>query len=700
MRAKYPDSEGFVERGGVKTHYEVYGEGEHTVFLMPTWSIYHSRVWKGQIPYLSRHFRVITCDGRGNGKSDRPLGVEAHLTRQYVDDVIAVMDATGTETAVVVGSSRGGHFAGMTASLHPERVEGAVLIAPSVSFGPVHEGRESAKVIAELESHEGWDKFNVPYWKENYPDFIEFFVREICSEAHSTKQIEDGIGWALETDGHLIADTMLARIASDDHGEGIYRNIKCPVLVIHGDDDHVIPHGKGAAVAELTGGELITFHGSGHMPHGREPVKTNLVIKDFLDRLWNTRPARFHWVRGRSRQRKALYLSSPIGLGHARRDLAIAQELKALKPDLHIDWLTQEPVTTFLQDTGERVHPASRLLANESAHLEDECGEHDLHCFQALRRMDEILVSNFHVFQEVVEEGHYDLIIADEAWDVDHFWHEHPELKRGALAWFTDFVGFLPFSEGGEWEAYLTADYNEEMIEHVERFPWVRDRAIFVGGPEDIVPDAFGPQLPAIKDWTQKHFDFCGYITGGHPSQWGDPAELRKELGYRPDEKVCIATVGGSGVGAPLLRRILEAWPEVQRKLPELRMVLVAGPRIDPASLGAPKGVEVRAYVPDLHKHLAVCDLAMVQGGLSTTMELAAANRPFLYFPLKNHFEQNFHVHHRLQRYGAGRRMDYDTADPDAIAEAMVAELGRELNYKPVETDGAQRAAKMLADLL
>ena len=149
-----------------------------------------------------------------------------------------------------------------------------------------------------------------------------------------------------------------------------------------------------------------------------------------------------------------------------------------------------------------------------------------------------------------------------------------------------------------------------------------------------------------------------------------------------------------------MLRRILDAWPAVARKMPEMRLVLVAGPRIDPASLNAPKGVEVRAYVPELHKHLAVCDLALVQGGLTTTMELAAASRPFLYFPLKNHFEQNFHVHHRLQRYGAGRRMDYAQADADAIAEAMVAELGRELDYRPVETNGAQRAAKMLAELL
>jgi UDP:flavonoid glycosyltransferase YjiC (YdhE family) len=135
-------------------------------------------------------------------------------------------------------------------------------------------------------------------------------------------------------------------------------------------------------------------------------------------------------------------------------------------------------------------------------------------------------------------------------------------------------------------------------------------------------------------------------------------------------------------------------------KLPELRMVVVAGPRIDPASLGVPAGVEVRAFVPNLDRHLAACDLALVQGGLTTCMELTAAGTPFLYFPLKNHFEQNFHVAHRLDRYGAGRRMDFATATPDMIADAMVAALRAGTNFRPVEADGAARAARMLADLL
>ena len=129
-------------------------------------------------------------------------------------------------------------------------------------------------------------------------------------------------------------------------------------------------------------------------------------------------------------------------------------------------------------------------------------------------------------------------------------------------------------------------------------------------------------------------------------------------------------------------------------------MVLVAGPRIDPRSLDVPAGVNVHAFVPNLDRHLAACDLAVVQGGLTTCMELAAAGTPFLYFPLRNHFEQNFHVAHRLDRYRAGRRMDFATATPETIADAMVAALQTPQRYAPVEADGAKRAARMLADLL
>jgi predicted glycosyltransferase len=314
--------------------------------------------------------------------------------------------------------------------------------------------------------------------------------------------------------------------------------------------------------------------------------------------------------------------------------------------------------------------------------------------------MDEILLANFMVFHDLARDEHYDLWIGDEAWELDYYLHENPEQKRAPYVWLTDFVGWLPMPDGGEHEAFLTGDYNEEMIEHIARFPRLRDQAVFVGNPDDIVPERFAPHLPWIRDWTEQHYAFAGYVTGFDPAELGGREALRAQLGYRPDEQVCIVTVGGSGVGGDLLRRVMAAFPEAGRNVPGLRMIAVAGPRIDPASLPVHPGLEVRPYVHELYKHLAACDLAIVQGGLTTSMELTAGRRPFLYFPLRHHFEQNMHVRHRLERYGAGRRMDFDEETPESIAAAIAATIGQEVDYEPVETDGAARAAALIAPLL
>jgi pimeloyl-ACP methyl ester carboxylesterase/predicted glycosyltransferase len=701
MRAKLPVKDGFVDRDGVKIYYEVYGYGPETMVFIPPWSIVHSRVYKAQLPYFSERFRCITFDGRGNGKSDRPADVAAYSLSNNVNDILAVMDAAGVEKAILVGLSLGGMLSCILAAHHPDRVKAAILVGTAASIGPGYPYMTPQHFLTKQERFEGWNKYNREHWLADYADFADHFVRNICSEPHSTRQIEEGLAWAAETTGSVLARTVEARTIRPDFdvSEAMYRKIDCPMLMIHGDDDQIQPHARANVVAEVTGAELVTIPGGGHNLLGRFPAKCNALIVDFLDRKLGIAAPKRQAGRA-SKAKKALYLSSPIGLGHGRRDIAITRELRKLHPDLQVDWLAQDPVTRLLEAAGETVHPLSPRLASETRHIELESGEHDLHAFQAIRRMDEVLIANFMIFQDAVEEGGYDLVIADEAWDIDHYWHEHPELKKAKLAWFTDFVGYVPMPSGGEHEAFLTTDYNGEMIEHIERHPGVRDRAIFVGEPDDIIPKSFGKDLPDMRDWVPRHFDFSGYIIGEHPGTFGGRAALRERLGYRSDERVCIVTVGGSGVGTHLIQRILQSYPLTRARLPDLRMILVAGPRIDPASLNAPAGVEVRAFVPDLDRHLAACDLALVQGGLTTCMELAAAGTPFLYFPLKNHFEQNFHVAHRLDRYGAGRRMEFATATPDAIADEMVAALKAPTRFKPVEAGGAARAARMLAELV
>ena len=703
MRARYPDVEGYVERDGVKVGYEVFGSGPTTVVFTPIDLIVHSRAWKAQIPYLSRFYRVVVIDARGNGRSDRPHDPALLTDRQLVSDTLAVMDEVGVDRAVVVGLCSSAWVAAVLAAEHPARVTGLFTMATWMPFlTPPHPHRLARESWDEsMGPAVGWQMRCVNYWRKDWRGFVEFFFGELLPEPHSTKQWEDCVSWAMEVDLESMIATEDAPLAVSDRTgtEAMLARITCPVFAVHGTADSCQPASRSERFVELTGGRLVKLEGAGHLPQAREPVVVNRLLREFVEGLTPDRtPVR--WTRSLNRPHKVLMVSSPIGLGHTRRDVAIAQELRTLRPEVQIDWLAQSPVSDVVTSRGERVHPASAFLASEVDHLESESAEHDLHAFTAIRRMDEILLTNFMVFDELVREEQYDAWIADEGWDVDYFLHENPELKSSAYAWLTDFVGWLPMPDGGEPERRLTSDYNAEMIEHVARFPRLRDHSLFVGDPDDCVPDGLGEGLPSVRQWTENHFDFTGYITGYQPLTDDDRLAVRAGLGWTDDENVVVVAVGGTAVGAPLLRRAVAAHPLVAAAVPGLRMVVVAGPRIDPASLNAPDGVEVRGYVPDLYRLLAASDLAVVQGGLTTTMELVANRRPFLYVPLRHHFEQTFHVSHRLARYGAGTRLDYDDTTPESLSAAIAAQVGKPVAYRPVATDGAAKAAQRIAELI
>ena len=703
------------------SHWERYGDGSPTILLLPTWSIIHSRHWKGQIPYLARHFQVVTFDGRGNGRSDRPQTSAAFDGSEFVADAVAVLDATGTDRAVIAGLSMGGGYALRLAAEHPDRVLGAVYIGATVDVGGVEwdPTRVDHPFEDVVDSDDPWAQYNAHVWRRDWRGFTEWFFGMVFSEPHSTKQIEDCVGWAHDTDPETIVIAERSAYMASPEAFGprppdepsalpFARRVQCPGLVIHGDarpdhPDECRPTPGRGDRRGLRRPPRRRPCATRARPGDGQPAHPRLRALSRRARpmtvLSSARPAT--WTRALARRRRALYISSPIGLGHAQRDVAIADELRKLHPDLEIDWLAQHPVTTSSRHTANgSTRPAPGWRANRPTSRRSRAATSSM----PSRRSGGWTRSSWRTSWSSttsIEQGEYDLVIGDEAWDVDYYLHENPELKRTAFAWMTDFVGWLPMPEGGEREAFLTADYNAEMIEQIARFPRLRDRAIFVGDPDDIVPDDFGPGLPRIRDWTERNFAFSGYVTGFDPSPLVAGREaLRRELGYHDDERVVIVTVGGSGVGEALLRRVIASYPEASRRVPGLRMIAVAGPRIEPASLGAPAGVEVRAFVPDLYRHLVAADLAVVQGGLTTTMELVAGRRPFLYFPLANHFEQNRHVAHRLDRYGAGRRMDYATSDPDSIAEAMAIEIDRPIEYRPVAADGAARAAALIAPLL
>jgi pimeloyl-ACP methyl ester carboxylesterase/predicted glycosyltransferase len=677
-----PVREGYVEREGVKSWYAVWGESGPWIAFAPIFQIVHSQMLKAAVPYLSRHFRVLTMDARGNGRSDRPHGQEAYSFEHYYRDFLAVLDAAGADRLAVVGISATAMTALRLAAEQPERVS-HVIVAGGYAEARIDHPKMAERMRQESER-----------MRSDWPGYLDWFFSVLFTEPHSTKPFEDGVRYGWSTSGEVVDWARNGWLGNDV--TALARRVRCPTLVIHGDGDKRVPYAAGEAIRDLVpGARLLTVGGGGHIPAARDPVLFNRSVRDFVAGA----PRTSTWVRAMSRRRRALFISSPIGLGHVQRDVAIARELRKLQPDLDIDWFTVDPAARYLAQEGERLHPITARLANESRHFEHVAGEHDLHAFFALRTMDEIMVNNFMTFSDLMEAEHYDLVIGDESWEVDYYYHENPELKRQPFVFLTDFVGCLPM-ESNEREIHLCADRNADDIEHVARFPYVRDAAIFVGNAEDVVEDPFGPGLPGIRAWTDRNFSYTGYTLPFDPKAFADVEKIRTKLGYGARERIAIAAVGGTGVGRHLLAKIAQAFPHMKRQVPELRMILVAGPRLAPDAFPRIDGLEVKPYVHNLFEHLACCDLALVQGGLSTTMELVATRRPFLSFPLQRHFEQCVHVRRRLANYGADRSVGYRDLTPQALAEQALAAMHAPVAYKPVETDGAARAAQRIAQVL
>ena len=425
------------------------------------------------------------------------------------------------------------------------------------------------------------------------------------------------------------------------------------------------------------------------------------MMEDFEDSRGGHQPQSRTWHHALTRPRRAIFVSSSIGLGHIQRDLAVARELRKLVPDLEIHWWAQHPVTAVLEAAGEIIHPKSHLQALESEHWEEESSQHELHAFYAFRRMDEIFVANFMLFHEAVQETPYDLWIGDESWEVDYFLHENPELKSAPYVFLTDVIGFLPVDpEGDPREVALCCDYNAEMIEQRARSPWLRDLSLYVGEYDELPDAPFGPGLPGIRDWARDWFVPVGYVLPFDPLEYRDPQALRARLGYGTGYPLLFVAVGGTGVGRNLLERVVEGFALLRETMPDARMVMVAGPRIEPEDLPDVPGLGKRAYVHNLFEHLACADAAIVQGGLSTTMELVAMRRPFAYVPLRKHWEQQHHVSYRLRHYGARNRLEYADLTPRRVADTLQQLVGTSVTFREVPRDGASRAALQIAALL
>ena len=319
MRAREADHQDFIERDGVRIWHEVHGNAETTILLVPGWAL-PLRAWKAQIAYLSRHFRVIAYDPRGTGRSDRPRGASAYALTEHVGDALAVLDAVGARTAVVMGKSRGAQTALMLAVDHRDRVDAIIAAAPMIPLSPwlpldstwanfeepKLRRRQARSVVgsiaglgqlarsralrqfgARISLLEAADRCSRQSMTEDFDGFARWFVTQVvATDPHSTKQTDDLIGWLTATGSQSAADSFIAPCVRDtEAARALCKRVSCPVLVIHGDRDLTIPVDWGKQFAEVTGGSIMVVEGAGHLPGGRYPVVVNLAIREFVESL-------------------------------------------------------------------------------------------------------------------------------------------------------------------------------------------------------------------------------------------------------------------------------------------------------------------------------------------------------------------------------------------------------------------------------
>jgi UDP-N-acetylglucosamine:LPS N-acetylglucosamine transferase len=396
--------------------------------------------------------------------------------------------------------------------------------------------------------------------------------------------------------------------------------------------------------------------------------------------------------------KRILFVSGSLGLGHIVRDLQIAKALRKEDPEIGISWLADDAAAIALKEAGETLLLEAELLAHGNVKFDNSAEDYSANLVRWTVNMRKGWSGNAALVAKLMERGHFDLVVGDEAYDIIIEMVNNPSFKKFPFVMIYDFIGVDAVTHH-PMDLLATYMTNRIWVKALATEPSLADRSIFIGEIEDVPDKKFGFMLPNRRRLAEKHVDFVGYVLSFNPKDYQNMAEVRQLLGYGKNPLI-ICSIGGTAAGKALLELCVKAYPIIRKEIPEVKMVLVCGPRLPADSIPAVEGVEVKGYVPELYKHLAAADLCIVTGGGMITLELTALQRPFLYFPLEQHFEQERDVALRCERHRAGIKMKYSETTPELLAEQALSNIGKRVDYASIPIDGAQKAAKLISNLL
>ena len=393
-------------------------------------------------------------------------------------------------------------------------------------------------------------------------------------------------------------------------------------------------------------------------------------------------------------KRHILFISWQGAMGHVTRDLAIVNEFHRITPDVDVSWIAHPLGAKLIQEAGEKLLPESELVGDYNLVLAQATEKFGLNLLKYVKRYQESSKKNAQLVNQLLQKYDFDLIVGDEIYETLVAFAEGRIQLNCPVIMIEDFIG-IQSMDGNfimRMGSYLK---NRKLVKATEKTSSTITH-LFVGEFEDIADRRYDFFLPNCRDFARKYYQFLGHIVRFDPAEYRDKTKIRTKLGYEHEPLVICAT-GGTGVGRELLELCGKAYPLLKKEIPDLHMVCVCGELLglDPPKL-SPE-VELHTFIPNIYEHYAACDLAVVVGGGTTTIELTALGKPFIFFPLENQFDQQIYVSERIARHKAGIRMEYSQTTPEMLAQAILKNIGRKMEDKSIPFDGAKKAAEIIS---